>query len=637
MKQGIKKINVISRVFGIVFVLCVLCIPTQSYAVVYDHDNQISVVLSDGTSVVLFGEAGNKSGIKTKNYYAMPVNLRVSTRADGIPEFLFLKFTTEQRADKGGATGALLHFLMEWGLTKKQEEELSEILDKKIKGAKLLGTVEMLPEKESGSFQIVSATLSDKSMTPSLISSGKSPIMPGAQAAVATRLNSIGAQLLDKTLSGDTSITDVSLSLNFMYQTLVPAAKGRVVMDWSKYEKSYDKIKAQYEHKKKKKGWWIFGSTDHTYSYDEMSSHYDSLVENKVIDFQFDELVADERVAKIREAFLQLFLNSFSDAADKDARPVAPSDKEKEQNPNIKQGKQYKFSKTFTSRSFKKKKQVFNLNYRMAIKRPFQLVGNLRSWYEGVRDCKQCIVTTIMNDPFFSHRDIRFILDLDAKEIFDETINFVTVNVRKRRSSGRDFEDSIVFDAEYLKKHGISAGITYARGGDKDPSVYEYKTQWSLRGGNIYPRNARWKKGDWEGVTLDPPLVPRTIEIESDLDELKASEISRVTVQVHYSKLGKEVEDNIHISPAKGEALVSKKIFIDKDAKGYAYRLVLNHKKDGKLALPWSAQVGDDYIYASIPSELFEKPAFKEEAKKAARNIRKSVEEKVLNKFEELF
>lgn len=637
MKQGIEKNTMIFRVLGVLLLVCIFYIPTQSHAVIYDHDNQISVVLSDGTPVVLYGEAGPKSGSRTNKYYAMPVNLRVSTRADGIPEFLFLKFTTEQRADKGGASGALLHFLMQWGLTKKQEAELSKILEKKYKGARLMGTVEMLPEDESGSFQIVSATLSDKSMTSSLITSGKAPLLPGGKVATASRVNAHGAQILDKTFSGDTSITDVSISLNFMYQTLVPAAKGRVVMDWSKYEKNYDKIKADYEHKKKKKGWWIFGSTDHSYSYDEMRSHYDTLVENKVIDFQFDELVADERVAKIREAFLQLFLNSFSDAADKDAVPPPPSDEEKELNPDIKHGKKYKFSKTFTSKSFKKKKQVFNLNYRMAIKRPFQLVGNLRSWYEGVRDCKQCVVTTMLNDPFFEHRDIRFILDLDAKEMFDDVINFVTVNVRKRRSSGRPFEDSIVFDADYLKKHGITAGITYARGTDKDPSMYEYKTQWSLRGGKIFPRNARWKKGDWEGVTLDPPLVPRTIEVESDLDELKASGISRVTVQVHYSKLGKEVEDNIHVSPAKGEPLVSKKIFIDKDAKGYAYRLVLNHKKDGKMALPWSAQVGDDYIYVSIPPELFEKPAFKDEAKKAARNIRKSVEEKVLNKFEELF
>src|SRR6267143_1935656 len=66
--------------------------------------------------------------------------------------------------------------------------------------------------------------------------------------------------------------------------------------------------------------------------------------------------------------------------------------------------------------------------------------------------------------------------------------------------------------------------------------------------------------------TLAAPIAPRTVEVEGDLDAMKASNITRITVQVHYPKFGTEMEENFSISPAKNEPLISKKIFMDRDA-----------------------------------------------------------------------
>ena len=214
---------------------------------------------------------------------------------------------------------------------------------------------------------------------------------------------------------------------------------------------------------------------------------------------------------------------------------------------------------------------------------PFQIVGNLASWYNGVKDNPKCVAAVNLNDPFFQHRDVNFILDLDAKEIFDEAVNYVTVNVRKPRSTGNAFEDRVTIDAKYVKEKGITASVTYARGEDKNAEAYEYQAQWSLKGGNIFPAAPRWEKGSWEGVTLAPPVVPRKVEVEGDLEAMKASDVTRVTVQIHYPKFGQEVEENIHISPAKNEPIVMHRIFMDRGARGYAYRLIVNHKTEGKL------------------------------------------------------
>jgi len=128
-----------------------------------------------------------------------------------------------------------------------------------------------------------------------------------------------------------------------------------------------------------------------------------------------------------------------------------------------------------------------------------------------------------------------------------------------------------------------------------------------MQEGNVYPPRPNWQRGEWEGITLDVPLTPRTIDFEADLEQLNTLDITRATLQVRYKKFDKEYEKNIHVSIAKNEALVSERIFTDKDAVGYMYRLILNHKQKGKMALDWQAKtVNDDYVYANIPYELQE-------------------------------
>jgi hypothetical protein len=610
-----------------------------AHAVVLDDENTMTVVLGDGTQVKLYAEAGQSSGIRTRKFYYLPVGLRVAARPDGTPEFLFLKFTTEK---KDGVSGGLMHFLMEWGLTPNQEQELLGKLKEKYRDAELAGAVPMEIEGD-GSFQIISATLSDKGLATSVMTSGKAPLVPGGRAAAASRLAPEGAQLLAATFEKTRSITDLSVALNYTYQTLMPAARGRVTIDWSKLETEFKSLSAEYARKRtgtqktKFLGITISSSPTYSYSYNELREEYDFLVEKQVIKVEFDELVADERVAKIREAFFQFFLNNMVEPV-KNEPPPPPADKEKEASPNIKYGNRYKYKETSIKRSFARKTQVFNLNYRMAVRRPHQIVGNLASWYDAVKDNPKCVAAINLNDPFFQHRDINFIVDLDAKDIFEQAVNYVTVNVRKQRSTGNAFADRVTIDAKHLKEKGVSASVTYARGEDKDPDTYEYQSQWSLRGGRVFPENPRWEKGSWEGVTLSPPVVQRTVEVEGDLDAMKASGITRITVQLHYPRFGEEIEENIHLSTAKNEALITKPILMDRGARGYAYRLVINHVKEGKLVLPWSAKVGDDYVYAAIPEDLLRDGGspLLTEAKEAGKVAIDSAKEKVLEKFKDV-
>jgi hypothetical protein len=614
-------------------------------AQILDYQNKVEVVLNDGTHVILYGKARSLNNTPTGEYYYLPVGLRLSRRADGTPEFLFLKYTTEQRAEAGGEQGGLMHFLMEWGLTPAQLTEaqaklvtsvaqLSKAANSRFKtitNPKIMGPVDVYTEDQS--FRIISASLSDPDAA-TLVTSGSAPILPGSKAAVAGKLNPVTTQLLAATFEKNRSITDISLELNYMYNVLMPAVDGRITVDWSKVQEKMKTDSVTYSHNTRgtKRG------SDDRYTYDQLSQFFSSCVESKAVVIEIDKtVVGDELADKMIEEFMNLMIESMTDK-DMAANPTPPGEQEKAQDPDVKHGRTYVYNRTESEKRFERKVEVYNLKYRLTVPKNLTLTSNLGTWYDGVRDNPKCVSSVNLNDPFFQYRDINLILDLQAEKMFEDEINYVTVNVRKQRSSGRPFEDYVTIDREYLKKNGVRATLTYARGDDNNPNVYEYKAQWSLRNGVVYPENAPWMVGDWEGVTLSPPIKPVTIELEGNPDELKNSDITRVTAQVHYMKFGKEVEENIQLPVAAGEPIVQKNIYIDKNTRGYVYRLIFNHKTEGKLVLDWTPQINDNYIYASIPENLMNKDSevFRA-AKETGSEIVESAQDKILDKFKDIF
>ena len=585
---------------------------------VLDYENRIDVILTDGTHVTMFGrDKALGSTMMNAEYFYLPVGLRLSKKQDGVtPEFLFMKYTTEQKADQGGVQGAIMHFLMEWGLTPAQEKEAQKLLEEKTKGktykngpVKLMGAASLRPDVEE-SCRIISATLTDKSFTPNFCMVTNAPLMPGAKIAMAAKLEKNGAQLLAATFEKNRSITDVSISLRFAYDVIMPAVEGEITVDWEKVDSLFRKIKRDYTHHDVDDGTMPKYNSlhDDIITDNKKDSLYQSMKSTKAVVVNLGVKYRDANnpiVQKVIEAFMDYFLNSVSDkqfstptegleAKEPDGSKYEPSEDLYE----------YHLDETKIAIKKAKGKETMRLNLRLPIREDWTITENLASWYDGVKNNKACVGSVNLNDPFFQHRDINFILDLDAKDIFEQEVNYVTVNVRKKRTTGNDFNDAVTIDSKYLKEKGISAQVTYARAEDKNTDLYEYKSQWSLRGGKIWPTTPVWTKGDWQGVTLYPPIYPRNIEFEADIDALKQMNISRATLQVRYRKFGQEYEDNISISPVKNEPLVSKIIYTDNDTKGYAYRLVFNHTSKGKLALDWEAKINDNYVYATIPDAL---------------------------------
>lgn len=597
----------------ILLALIISLLSWSANAQTLDFANRVDVVLSDGVNVTLYGHAKSLSKDFSGLYSYLPVGLRLSAKEDGTPMFLFSKFTTEDASDD--VSGALMHFLMEWGLTPEQEEELQSKLASRVQGLastdprfagvedpRVMGAVDVRTDPEN-SFEVISAVLSNGKETPTLVTSGRAPIIPGGKVAVAAMMEKNAAQLLAASFEKSSSITDVSLALRFEYDLLMPAVDGRITVDWTRVDSVYQTYTREADRSNDKKRDRKVSITD-----TERDSLFSQMQEQKAVVVQLDNLQPDSEVAKqMVTAFMEYFLRSV---AQREFRPPGQEedidDKRNDQRDYDYKYRGYTVNRERLNIKKQRRKETYELSVRLPITRQFELVENLASWYDGVRDNEKCVNTVNLNDPFFQHREIQLILDLDAEDMFGKELNFVTVDVRKRRSAegANDFQTQVTFDKKMFEEVGNRTSISYSKAEDEEPDLFEYRTLFSLRGGRIFVPDTSWTQGSWQGLTLAPPVAPTPLRLEADLEELKDNGIRNVSIQLRYYKFGEPTETNFNLNVSQKIGYLEDKIFMDRNTQGYAYRYVFFHEDHGPLATPWDAKINTGYLYAVIPEEL---------------------------------
>ncbi|MEI7984847.1 MAG: hypothetical protein WCI55_04390 [Armatimonadota bacterium] len=626
---------------------------------IMEYENPLELTLNDNTKVTLLRATASLGS--TPKYYYLPTNLRLSKDADGVPMFSLVKFTTDKSESNGGAQGALLHFLMEYGLTKAQEAEVKSLLNPaSTRGAvnyryirrgvqppptdppkgELLGCAPLVADGDAGSFIISSGTLSDTTLAKSIITSGKAPTIAGEKVAVASRLTSNGAQLLSSTFDRNSSIADISVTCKLGYYTMLPAVKGTIKFHAEKLKTEVERLRAENKGgvTTKRTGLWPFSYTvtkSDNRSYEEAYESFNRLADIGVLEMKFEQTIDNETTGKFRDAFFQSFLAMFTQKSEQNTletperpQPASENGQDPTRGPGPGGIPLYTRNKTVETQNVKD--WTYTLTARIPVLNKFTITDNIKKWFPDIDSNREkCIRAINLNDPFFTTREINFILDLDARDIFDEYVNYVTVNVRKNRSSGRPFQDSFVIDSKYIKEKGISSLIQYSRGNDNNPDNFEYQMQWSLRGGEVFPQNPQWKPGNWRGEPLTAPVKGVDLSFDCTPEDLKSKDLVSVTAQVHYMRFGQEAESNIRLSASETSAVKKQRFFRDKEAKNYSYRLIFVHKKLGRLVTDWVHNASDEYIYATIPEDILTLEAYKERGK----NLVTGAIEKVLGKI----
>ena len=444
-------------------------------------------------------------------------------------------------------------------------------------------------EAALGGFSIISSiltdTLSNNAFTQNLITSGRAPFTPGSKAVLAAKLNQDGASLLWETFKGPTS--DVSVAVNGYYEAIVEAYNVVV-------EAEMDMV---YDHFSE------VSKTETLFTHDEVSNAIDSLYTNGTIKITALDRTKGLGVKSDLKNILQIVTDKIVNLMfDTETGWSKQPEKESPIETKDKAGKGILSGFAFGPASMfipdiqhivKKRKDIKTHRFRLdlsestSIKVPFYTAGNLGGLHEYFKDDPRYfrIVDLISTD--FEKGEVIFQLDGDFAESFEDLVNFVTINFRKKYGEERDdFTQQLYFNAKDIESGKIYKSISFPRLGisSEDWFNYEYQVSWSIRGESKFVgKSDQWIKANEKAIVISPPF--KKIEVDIDLDKqlLTDNDIATVAVDFAADFLGETRMVKSVTLRAKGEENNNRAaIFHDFDG-DVAYRTVWYTKNGDKI------------------------------------------------------
>jgi hypothetical protein len=188
-----------------------LLITASGYSQNLVDDSRTDLILSDSTAVTLY-KAHSFEGL-SNIYYYLPVNLHVATR-DGHPEISLLLF------DEDGVRGAILHFLLTWGLSAAQEKEIGDILSMETDDTVFIAGP-VLVEAAPVSFQITGGDRLVSIMNERLAQNSHAPVIPGMKLAASFRFSGEEVDYISEIMQEAGRKIDGTISMIFLYRTMV--------------------------------------------------------------------------------------------------------------------------------------------------------------------------------------------------------------------------------------------------------------------------------------------------------------------------------------------------------------------------------------------------------------------------------
>lgn len=476
-------------------------------------------------------------------FYYVPQFPRLATKADGSLELLCLKYLDAA----GGSSGGLFHALIEFSLPPDVVVELEVELKKQVPGARIVGPVPLVQavddgEDGMGSFQVISALLSDREdggFTHQMITSGTSPLTPGSLAVVAALLNKEGAILLWDSLTGSTS--DVSVAIHASYEAAVEGYNARVSAEMSAIYTHFSRV----------------ASAQNDYTKRQLRKVIDELQRNGTLEVDVLDRSAGLGIkAGEMDGILQVVTDKLTALMfDHTTGWAADPEREVAVEANQIQGRQDRgwLARTFLGADdtkyytddqyvLKDRKNIHQNTFSLVlsktstIKVPVDTAGNLGGLYQALKDDPRYFRIVNLADPAFEMRDVHFQVDGGYLDSFADTINFVSVNVRKTYRDRPAFTRSVQFTSADVKAGKTLQVVAFPRLGETDKSwtEYEYQVRWSVRDRStlaVPAKEDQWIRGSDAAVSLVPPFERRVVEIDADRSLFVARGLSTADVE----------------------------------------------------------------------------------------------------------
>lgn len=579
-----------------------------------------------------------------KDYYYLPQYPRLATKDDGTLEFLCIKYT----GDKPENSGGLFHALVDFKIPDSLLQEIVKELRKVVPGARVAGPVPLMqpkkddPENTMPSFDIVSGVLSNKegkdAMTRSVVTSGFAPLTPGSKAAVASLLSPQGATLLWNSFTGPTS--DVSVTVHGYYEAAVRGYNAVVTAEMSVVYSHFSQIMNNQEGYNKtqvrrvtdeliKNGSIKVDVFDRSAGLGIKTSDMDgilSLVTTKLTEIMFDTKTGWSKEPERVDPNLG-FVDQLKQEKTGVAHDIADGMADvmgslpilgwfvPKRDPNL--NPQYRTDNQYILKDVKDihtNKFYLNLSKSTTIKVPFHTAGNIGGLYSTLGTDERYFRIVNMDDPAYQRRSVNFQVDGEFIDAFDDIINFVTVNFRKKYGNGQnDVTSQLIINGSDLKKGINLKEISYPRLGTQtaDWLDYEYQLLWSFKGKSKavrYPADDKqWIRSADPAVSLIPPLTKEYIEIDGDRQEFLKDSIASVNLSFASVQGGdKKVVRNVILRAADQNSTTKVSVYHDPGTP-VVYQGAWYSKEKGQARADMNVLTSNYLFLAPPPAEKFKK------------------------------
>jgi hypothetical protein len=515
-------------------VLMFVCLWSAAPQALVNYDSGQRII--DGVQLL-------QSATVASDYFYVPQFPRLATRADGSFEFVCLKYVGGSAATNGG----LFHALVEFTLPADVVEALEKKLKQQVPNGRIVGPVPLMQALDNGqdgvgSFQLVSAVLADKAkggFATTVVTSGKAPLMPGSKAVVAALLTDQGATLLWDSLNGPTS--DVSVAIHAYYEAAVKAYNAKVTASMETVYSHFSRVLNQ----------------QHEFTRRQLRNVVDDLQRNgdlkiEVLDRSAGLGIKTDDMAGILQVVTDRLVElMFDHKSGWSADPQREAAVEANQ---IKGRQERGFfssifggaqdTKYFTDDQYVLKRRTditrnsftLTLGRSTTIKVPVDTAGNLGGLYVALKADPRYFRIVDLNDPAFELRPVHFQVDGDYVDSFQDSLNFVSVNVRKAYPDRPAFSKALTFTYADIKAGKTIQDIAFPRLGAQgtDWTKFEYQVRWSVRDGATIsvPPADTWTVGHDAAIALTPPFEKRVVAIDADRTQFTAKGIATAVIQI---------------------------------------------------------------------------------------------------------
>lgn len=514
-------------------------------------------------------------------YYYLPARGRLGLTEDGVPEFSFIRYVTEDPGPAGAATvteaggGGILNFLVLYDTPADQVERSTGKLRELLKNDEIVlkGPVAFT----SGRYLLVSSILlPDGQEKREVLATGTAPVLENSRVAFSFDLDPQRSKLLMESFKMNTP--DISVVFELQFGGLTENYEAEITVDWDELRKhqSYQAGGSVY-----------FVSAEVEAAFDEMrrdntirmrtvgsDAHLDGLVTtvyDKLLTLLFDKVEPEQ---------LPGGGGGLMDAIGSLIGAGGALSSSNTTGFGLSAGYRYKELKSTGS-------SKLHFDGQSSVTRNHFVTFNIGDLWRRYGDREDMFRTVALYDPAYRQREIQVNLDGTLQQEFAAMVNSVTVRLRKEHGSGRTTMGEVKVTRENYRDSTGQFRMLYLTDGDSsmtDWLTYSYQTVWQFAGAGSY--TTEWDTTDAAMINLYAPFHRRQILLEGDLDQLAETGVRAVSVQISYPFFDEDRSETRLLRPGDDPSVAGFEVTLPRGHDRVEYRVA--HMKPGDSPLRWT-------------------------------------------------